>query len=508
MQTRPIVLNISGNDSAGCSGLTMDVRTQMAIGVHSASVITANTAQNNRQVLSINAVSGEVFADQLKANSQLPIKAIKVGLLAAQQQVELLANFASENSLPLVLDPVLGSTSGANFSDDELIEVLKNQLLPLCTLITPNIPELEKLTGLSITNNDDIVAASQALMSLGAKAVYIKGGHINDRHINQDCLIQEREWLNDYFSDGDKNFWLNQKRIDSLNKRGTGCLYASAVASALALDYSLYDAVVIASMSVNQALKNSYGFSLGDKEKIEKGPVLLTHLPNQQEHLPLLTTKPINHYERKAFPECNSPLLGLYPVVDRAEWINTLAPAGVTTMQLRIKDLQGQSLEDEIKFAIEFARQSNIRLFINDYWQLAIKHQAYGVHLGQEDLDTADIDSIYSEGLRLGISTHCHYEVARAHVYQPSYIACGPVYHTTTKDMPWVPHDLSGLKYWQQCLDYPLVAIGGINKARFANVAKMGVDSVAMITAITLADDPQQISKKFVEEFNHVRMPQ
>ena len=120
------------------------------------------------------------------------------------------------------------------------------------------------------------------------------------------------------------------------------------------------------------------------------------------------------------------------------------------------------------------------------------------MHLGQEDLDTADIAEIRAAGLRLGTSTHCHYEVARAHALKPSYMACGPVYETTTKDMPWVPHGLEGLKYWQQVLEYPLVAIGGINRERIAGVAATGVSGVAMITAITLADDPEQTAQDFM----------
>jgi hydroxymethylpyrimidine kinase/phosphomethylpyrimidine kinase/thiamine-phosphate diphosphorylase len=99
------------------------------------------------------------------------------------------------------------------------------------------------------------------------------------------------------------------------------------------------------------------------------------------------------------------------------------------------------------------------------------------------------------------LSTHCHYEVARAHSYKPSYIACGPVYHTTTKDMPWVPHGLKGLKYWRKVLKYPLVAIGGINAERFGPIANTGVDSVAMITAITLADKPSDVAAGFMREF-------
>ena len=232
----------------------------------------------------------------------------------------------------------------------------------------------------------------------------------------------------------------------------------------------------------------------------EQGPVAISHFPNRQEDLPLLTARAGIDINPPRFPPCAETPLGLYPVVDRADWLKRLLPQGVTTAQLRIKDLSGDALRQELARGIALARQYNCRLFINDYWRLAIELDAYGVHLGQEDLDGADIDAIRAAGLRLGISSHCHCEVARAIACAPSYIACGPIYHTTTKDMPWIPQGLNGLNYWLETLDYPLVAIGGINRERLPEVAATGVNSVAMITAITLADAPEQTTRNFLQQ--------
>ena len=489
MSKRPIVLNFSGNDSAGFAGLAMDVRTQAAMGVHSASVITANTAQNNASVVSINAVQEAVFADQIKANERLQVNVVKAGLLVDRYQLDVLGDFLNKKNTPLVLDPVLKSSSGTAFTDLDFLDRLKQVLLPHCTLITPNIDEAERLTGISINTADDFIAASKQLLTLGANAVLLKGGHFASA---KNTLAQ------DYFSDGELSFWLTTHRVQTNNKRGTGCALSSAIASAIALGYSLYDAVVIGKMAISQGLREAYGLLGGDNNH---GPVNITCFPNQQVDLPLLTNQWLNSLNVDCFPECNQPRLGLYPVVDRTQWIQTLIPTGISTIQLRVKDLQGKALEEEIQRAIRVCQENNIRLFVNDYWSLAIRYGAYGVHLGQEDLADADIDQIKQAGLRLGISTHCHYEVARAHSYRPSYIACGPVYHTTTKDMPWIPHDLAGLSYWKQVLDYPLVAIGGINDDRFDGVAAVNVDSIAMITAITLANDPVAIAKQFKHRF-------
>ncbi len=134
-------------------------------------------------------------------------------------------------------------------------------------------------------------------------------------------------------------------------------------------------------------------------------------------------------------------------------------------------------------------------MFINDYWPQAITAGAYGVHLGQEDLDVADIQAIADAGLRLGVSTHSHYEVARAHALRPSYIAIGPVYPTTSKEMRFGPQGVNRLRHWVELLSpgYTLTAIGGINLKRADEVLATGVGSCAMITAITEADDPESV---------------
>jgi thiamine-phosphate pyrophosphorylase len=137
--------------------------------------------------------------------------------------------------------------------------------------------------------------------------------------------------------------------------------------------------------------------------------------------------------------------LGLYPVVDSVAWIERLLAAGVRTLQLRIKDKRDSEVEDDVVAAIALGRKYHARLFINDYWRLAIKHQAYGVHLGQEDLETTDLSAIRNAGLRLGVSTHDDMEIDIALAARPSYIALGHVFPTQTKQMPSAPQGLDQL---------------------------------------------------------------
>lgn len=182
--------------------------------------------------------------------------------------------------------------------------------------------------------------------------------------------------------------------------------------------------------------------------------------------------------------------LGLYPVVDNVEWIERLLNAGVRTIQLRIKDKRDDEVEEDVITAIALGRRHNARLFINDYWRLAIKHQAYGVHLGQEDLETADLHAIRAAGLRLGVSTHDDMEIDVALAARPSYIALGHVFPTRTKQMPSAPQGLAQLaQHIQRLTDYPTVAIGGISLERAPAVLETGVGSVAVVSAITQATD-------------------
>ena len=188
--------------------------------------------------------------------------------------------------------------------------------------------------------------------------------------------------------------------------------------------------------------------------------------------------------------------LGLYPVVDSVTWIARLLEAGVRTIQLRIKDQSDEAVEADIKQAIALGRQYHARLFINDYWRLAIKHQAYGVHLGQEDLDIADLEAIRRAGLRLGLSTHDDAELDRALAQQPSYIALGHIFPTQTKQMPSEPQGLSELtRHLDRLRDIPTVAIGGISIERAPAVLATGVGSIAVVSAITQAPDWRQATQ-------------
>lgn len=217
--------------------------------------------------------------------------------------------------------------------------------------------------------------------------------------------------------------------------------------------------------------------------------------------------------ESVSFATLTKPSLGLYPVVDDVSWIQRLLPMGINTIQLRIKNPQQADLEQQVKKAIELGRQYDAQVFINDYWKLAIKHGAYGVHLGQEDIEESNLAQLSKAGVRLGLSTHGYYELLRIVQIHPSYIALGHIFPTTTKEMPSKPQGLVRLALYQKLIDtipygitgestkqqlgFPTVAIGGIDQSNADQVWACGVSSLAVVRAITLASDPQSVINFF-----------
>ncbi|MGU7774037.1 thiamine phosphate synthase [Burkholderia sp. MR1-5-21] len=192
-----------------------------------------------------------------------------------------------------------------------------------------------------------------------------------------------------------------------------------------------------------------------------------------------------------AFPPCPAQL-GLYPVVPSAEWVERVLDCGVLTVQLRVKDAAPDVLRAEIGRAVAAGRRHpDARVFINDHWQIAADAGAYGVHLGQEDLETADLAAIARAGLRLGLSSHGYYEMLRALHVRPSYLALGPVFATRTKAVAAPPQGLARIARYAAFAgaQAPLVAIGGVAQDTLPAVLATGVGSVAVVSAVTGADD-------------------
>jgi thiamine-phosphate pyrophosphorylase len=189
----------------------------------------------------------------------------------------------------------------------------------------------------------------------------------------------------------------------------------------------------------------------------------------------------------------------VYPIVDSAAWIARLLPTGVKLVQLRIKERPHEELRQEIRAARELCVRAAAQLIVNDYWQLALQEQCDFVHLGQADLDAADVPALRRARVRLGISTHDHAELERALGLAPDYVALGPIYPTLLKVMPWAPQGLARITEWRRLVgERPLIAIGGLTLERLPQVFAAGADVAAVVTDIVRNEDPEARSRAWV----------
>ena len=499
------VWSIAGSDCSGGAGIQADIKAIHNLGAEACTVITAVTAQNSLGVQEINAVNNDVLLSQFSSlENDKTAQVIKIGLLANTEQVELVADklesYKATWPCPpkVVYDPVAVASSGDNLTEEDILEPIKQKLLPLVDVLTPNNKELQQLTGVYVFSWDCMENAAIQALNLGVKAVVIKGGHID---IYPDKCV-------DYCFDGENHYWLASDKIDTEHTHGTGCTFASAIASLLAQGYLLRDAFTIAKAYINQGLVAAKDYE-GPYGSVWQGswptnpeyyPSVLvpdSALAKSLEFEPNNTCKQYINFASN-FATTDTKNLGLYPVVSSISWLKRLLEMGVKTIQYREKALLGIELEQAVKQAIELGHHYQARMFINDHWQLAIKYGAYGVHLGQEDLADADLNKIKQSGLKLGVSTHGHYEMLKAQQYQPSYLAVGAIFPTRTKDMTG---QIQGVRTLRHLVELnpaiPMVAIGGITLEKATAVAKTGVGSIAVVTAITEADNPDQVVQTF-----------
>ncbi|WP_170600816.1 thiamine phosphate synthase [Ruegeria arenilitoris] len=189
-----------------------------------------------------------------------------------------------------------------------------------------------------------------------------------------------------------------------------------------------------------------------------------------------------------------------YPILDHSDWLRRMLPLGVKLVQLRIKDQPDAVVRAEIVTAQALCRDHGAVLVVNDYWQAAVDARCDWIHLGQEDLDDADLPAIRKAGLKLGVSTHDDDELERVLSMDPDYVALGPVYPTILKKMKWHQQGLPRVTEWKQRVgDIPLVGIGGMSVERAPGVFQAGADIVSVVTDITLNPDPEARVRQWIE---------
>jgi hydroxymethylpyrimidine/phosphomethylpyrimidine kinase len=246
------VLIIAGSDSGGGAGIQGDIKTVTALGGYAATAITALTAQNTQGVFGIHDVPDEFIRQQITlVLSDIGADAIKTGMLHRASIIDMVADVLREKHIPLVLDPVMFAKGGAALLEANAIRSLKERLIPLATVVTPNIPEAEHLSGLPIHTTEDMRHAAQRILALGCKAVLIKGGHMEGETLIDLLLSKNREEI------------FTQTRLHTTHTHGTGCTLASAIATSLAQGMVLPDAVRRARHYVRKAIECAPGLGKG-----------------------------------------------------------------------------------------------------------------------------------------------------------------------------------------------------------------------------------------------------
>jgi thiamine-phosphate pyrophosphorylase len=188
-----------------------------------------------------------------------------------------------------------------------------------------------------------------------------------------------------------------------------------------------------------------------------------------------------------------------YPIVDSAAWVERLVRLGAQLIQLRIKDQPPDIVRANVRMARAVCASSGAQLVVNDYWQIAIEESCDFVHLGQEDLDGADLAALRRAGIKLGVSSHDYAELERALSIEPQYIALGPIYPTLLKKMKWSPQGLFRITEWKHLVgEIPLVAIGGLTVERLPQVFGAGADIAAVVTDIVRSDDPAARTREWI----------
>ena len=240
------ILTIAGSDSCGGAGIQADLKTFSALGCYGSSVITAVTAQNTCKVKDVFPLPASVVEQQIKCVAEdIHLQGIKIGMVNQTDIIDAIQRQLKNLVIPIVFDPVMRSSKGQDLLDQNAISFMKNKLIPLCTLVTPNLPETEVLSGRSLSNEKQIIEAAKDILQMGCQAVLIKGGHRKGSKMKDVLVMKEEE----------KPYFFTSTKVDSLNTHGTGCTLSAAITAFLAQGESLPQAVKHAKNYLTKAIK-------------------------------------------------------------------------------------------------------------------------------------------------------------------------------------------------------------------------------------------------------------
>ncbi len=475
-------LTIAGSDSCGGAGVQADIKTMTALGVYAASVITSVTSQNTRGVYAVEPIRAEAVESQMNAVFEdIVVDAVKIGMLGNAGVIKAVANgirrYKPNN---VIVDPVMVSTSGHALIDKEAITELVGSLLPMATLVTPNIPEAEWLSGIKISNADDADRAAMVISRLGCKAVLIKGGHLDGKE-KTDRLYVSGKLVATY----------HNSTLDTRNTHGTGCTLSSAITAMLARGETLSDAVRHAVEYLHGAIRNGKDINQGAGH----GPVCHSFLFRSADDSHAV--KSLDGVSLQFISHCN----------DRhsyAEGISLALKGGCRWVQLRMKDAEEEEFVATARKVREMCSEYNATFIIDDRVELVKTVGADGVHLGKNDMPIDEARRILGSKYIIGGTANTIEDVERLYLAGADYIGCGPFRFTTTKKNLSPMLGIEGYRdiiknMRQRGITLPIVAIGGILPSDVHEIMDTGISGIAVSGAILNADDPIEEMEKFKE---------
>ncbi|KAK9154935.1 hypothetical protein Sjap_002415 [Stephania japonica] len=486
----PHVLSVAGSDSGAGAGIQADLKACAALGVYCSTVVTAVTAQNTVGVQGIHPVPETFVAAQLRSVlSDMQVDVVKTGMIPSIGMVKILCQSLQEFPVrALVVDPVMVSTSGDVLADSSIVSVLRNDLLPVADIVTPNLKEASALLGgVPLETIAHLRSAAKSIHDLGPRYVLVKGG---DLPAPFDAL--------DVFFDGQVYHELLASRIETRNTHGTGCTLASSIAAGLAKGLSMFEAVQVAKRFVESALHYSKDISIGSGAQ---GP--FDHLLKLKQNTKSCTL-------RRGFEK--SDLL-LYAITDsrmNKKWGRSMIEAvkasikgGATIIQLREKEVETREFVELALVCKEICHSKGVPLIINDRVDVALASNADGVHVGQSDMQARTVRALLGPDKIIGVSCKTEEQALQAWNDGADYIGCGGVFPTSTKEKNRTI-GLDGLKAVCLASKLPVVAIGGICADNVASVMEIGAANLRGVAVVSALFDCDCIFSETMKMYSAV----
>lgn len=494
-------LTIAGSDPSGGAGMQADLKTFSALGVYGATAITAVTVQNTQSVKYVHTLPPQVVYDQIVGVMEdLCVDAVKIGMVNDADTLDAIVRALSERKPKfLVVDPVMVSTSGCALMQPDALAIMKERLLPMADLVTPNLPEAWTLAGTD-TSVDD---AAQKILRLGVKALLIKGGHAEGKTKTDYLYINN--------GGGVMRVEFTSETVETKNTHGTGCTLSSAIAAFAARGCGLEDAVRKAKDYLTGALKAGADVVVGKGH----GPVCHFFKPasgqtdKQADCLQVVTDcNPSNLVCLSTRLSSAVNLQFITHFTEKYSYADSAMIAlegGCRWIQLRMKDADEAEIERVARLILPECRRRGAVFVIDDHVDLALRVGADGVHLGKNDMPVSEARRLAGADFIIGGTANTFEDVQRLAAQGADYIGCGPFRFTTTKKKLAPMLGIEGYKrilsQMKRCgIALPLVAIGGITCGDIPQLMAAGVSGIALSGSVLRAENPVEEMKKVVEK--------